>query len=94
MSKPFFGTFWQNLKKIVGTVFWQIPKNPEMTSNFFFLQPLSGFRENEAKIQKSGRVTFEPLLTPNFIPNFGKIHQAVFEICRYARTYVRTHARD
>ena len=29
----FFGTFWQNLKKILGTVFSQSLKNPEMTSN-------------------------------------------------------------
>ena len=49
---------------------------------------------NKAKIQKSGRVTFEPLLSPNFIPNFKKILGAVFEICRYARTHVRTHGSD
>ena len=60
----------------------QSVKNPEIVSNLFFLQPLSGFRENEAKYLKNGRVTFEPLLIPSFIPNFVKIHWAVFEICR------------
>ena len=50
---------------------------------------MSGFRENEAKILKSGRVTFETLLAPNFIPNFGKILGTVFEKRRYARTYAR-----
>ena len=48
---------------------------------------------NTAKIKKSGHVTFEPLFSPNFIPNFKKILGAVFEICRYARTDGRTDAR-
>ena len=39
-------------------------------------------------------MTFEPLLSPNFIPNFGKILGAVFEICRDVRTHVRTHGTD
>ena len=58
-----------------------------MTSNMGFLDL------NKAKIKKSGRVTFEPLLSPNFIPNFKKILGAVFEICRSARTDGRTHGR-
>ena len=97
MSKPFLGTFWQNFKKIVGTVFPRSPKNPEMTSNLaltsIFLTQMSGFRENEAKIKKSGRVTILRFLTPNFIPNFGKILGAVSEIMCDARTDGRTHAR-
>ena len=38
-------------------------------------------------------MTFEPLLSPNFIPNFGKILGAVLEICRYGRTDTRMHGR-
>ena len=34
------------------------------------------------------------LLSPNFIPNFGKIRGAVLEICRYARTDARTDGGD
>ena len=33
---------------------------------------------------------FLALLSPNFMPSFGKIVGAVFEICRYARTHART----
>ena len=33
-------------------------------------------------------------LTPNFIPNFGKILGAVSEICRSVRTYGRTDGGD
>ena len=47
----------------------------------------------ESKIKNSGRVTFEPLLVPNFIPHFRKILGAVLEICRDVRTYVRTYGR-
>ena len=36
----FFGTFWQNLKKILGTDFSQSPKNPKMTSISGFLDLL------------------------------------------------------
>ena len=70
----------------------QFKENPRIC--IFLQTTLSDFRENEAKIKKSGRVTFEPLLTPNFITNFGKILGAVFEICRYARTDGRTHETD
>ena len=34
----FFGTFWQNLKKILGTIVSQSLKNPEMTSNIYFFE--------------------------------------------------------
>ena len=61
-----------------------------MTSHMGFLD-LS--RLNTAKIKKSGRVTFLQFLTPNFIPNFGKILGAVFEICRSGRTHARTYVR-
>ena len=67
-------------------VFSQSPKNPKMT---FWRQS----RLNEAKILKSSRVTFEALLSPNFIPNFKKIIGAVFEICRSGRTDIRTDGR-
>ena len=36
---------------------------------------------------------FEPLLSPNFIPNFEKILGAVLDICRYARMDAWTDAR-
>ena len=94
MSKPFFGTFWQNFNKIVGAVFSQSLKNPEMTSNLGFLLFCVIFLRSGAKIKKSGRVTFERLLSPNFIPNFGKILGAVFEICRDVRMDGRTDGTD
>ena len=34
---------------------------------------------------------FSALLSPNFMPSFGKIVGAFFEICRDVRTYVRTY---
>ena len=37
---------------------------------------------------------FSALLSPNFMPSFGKIVGAVFEICRYVRTHPRTHKSD
>ena len=39
-------------------------------------------------------MSFVPLLSPNFIPNFGKIIGAVPEIILYAPTYARTDARE
>ena len=48
---------------------------------------------NEAKILKSDCITFELPGGPNFITNYGEIHQAAFEIYHYARTYAQTHAR-
>ena len=77
MSKPFFGTFWQNFNKIVGVVFSQSLKNPEMMSNLGFLLTLCHFSAQRGKNSKK-RPTFEPLLSPNFIPNFGKNLGAVF----------------
>ena len=52
---------------------------------------MSGFRVNGQQNQKSGRAMFSALLSPNFMPSLRKIVGAIFEICRYARTHVRTH---
>ena len=44
-------------------------------------------------LEKSGSVTFHPLLVPNFKSSFGKILRAVSEIICYARMDGRTHVR-
>jgi hypothetical protein len=36
---------------------------------------------------------FSALLSPNFMPSFGKIVGADFEICRYPQTHGRTYGR-
>ena len=51
------------------------------------------FSRNGAKNRKSGRAMFLALLSPNFMPSFGKIVGADLEIARSERTYVRTYVR-
>jgi hypothetical protein len=38
-----------------------------------YIAQIRGFRENKDKNLKSGRAMFSALLSPNFIPSFGKI---------------------
>ena len=44
-------------------------------------------RQQGLKNKKGGRVTFGPLFTSNFIPNFGKILGAFSEIICFTRTH-------
>ena len=79
----FFGNFWRNLRKILGTDFAQSHKNCQKC--FFFAQ-MSVFRENGQRSQKSVRATFLTFFTPNFVPSFGKSLGAVSEIIRNRQT--------
>ena len=86
----FLAHFSKIKKKILRAFFRKISKTSKIV---FFCNKMNSFGVMETKIKKSGRVTFEPLLSPNFIPNFRKILGAVLEICRDARTHGRTHGR-
>ena len=55
---------------------------------------MSGFRENEAKNQKSAWYIFLPLFVPYFMKKIRKIVGAVSEINRPERTDERTNGGD
>ena len=91
-------------EKMVLCIFWHIlGKFKKIPRNGFFSKsqklkndviywisgPFGGSLTLIRRKLKKARATFEPLMSPNFIPNFKKILGAVFEICRSARTHAR-----
>ena len=60
--------------------FRKVPKTAILVQNGHFLARLAKFLQNEIFSKKSGRAIFLPLLSPNFMPSFRKIVEAVSEI--------------
>ena len=79
----------------------QIPRNAKkLVKNCdfgHFLAHLAKIGQNVNFHQKSGRAIFIPLLSPNFMPSFGKILGAVSEINSlhpYIHPYIHTYKGD
>ena len=89
----FFGTFWRNLRKILGTDFPQSPKNCQKWPKMAFFRINKRFSRKRAKISKKRPCYVSDIFYHHFMPGFGKILGAVSEIMRYGRTYGRTHGR-
>ena len=58
----------------------KFPKTMILGQNGPFLPHLAKIGQNENFYQKSDRAIFLPLLSPNFMPSFRKIVEAVSEI--------------
>ena len=79
--KTIFGpTFSAILENLLEPFFRKVPKTAILAKNGHFLARLAKIGQNENFSQKSGRAIFLPLLSPNFMPSFGKILGAVSEI--------------
>ena len=82
VTRPLFLIF----DTITPKVFILLQKKHVFLGFWDFSTLFSILLRNETKILKNGRVTFEPLLSPNFIPNFGKSLEWFFI---YTITYAR-----
>ena len=98
----FVGTFWQNLKKILGTVFSQSLKNPEMTSNLPLKRSKNGQKrlktaKKRQKIYLLHRTIFSPVkmkFWPFFGPKLKTAGPVRPSVCTYVRTYVTDYLRN
>ena len=73
-------TFSAILANLLEPFFRKVPKTSILAKNGYFLTRLAKFGQNENISQRRGFAIFLPLLSPNFMPSFGKIHGAVSEI--------------
>ena len=95
--KTIFGpTFSAILENLLEPFFRKVPKTAILAKNGHFFARQAKFGQNENFSKKSGRAIFLQLLTPNFMPSFGKILGAVSEIncVTDARTDARTDKGD
>ena len=95
--KTIFGlTFSAILENLLELFFRKVPKTVILAKNGNFLARLAKFGQNENFSKKKGSAISLPLLSPNFMPSFGKILGAVSEIncVTYGRTHGQTHKGD
>ena len=88
-------TFSAILENLLELFFRNVPKTAILAKNGHFFARQAKFGQNENFSQKSGSAIFLPLLSPNFMPSFGKILGAVSEIncVTYKHTYIQTNGQ-